>query len=72
MAPEITSQSAGVMSVLSMFSTWTAWGSQMVFRPGTALKSSSPLTVGVSPASVFPEAMVPPVAINNIFFMALV
>jgi hypothetical protein len=44
----------------------------MFFRPGTAFSSSSPLTMGVRPLSVFPEAMVPPVAINNIFFMALV
>ena len=30
------------------------------------------LMVGVSPASVFPEAMVPPVPIKSIFFMASV
>ncbi len=72
MAPEITSQSAGVMSVLSMFNTWMAWGSQMFFNPGTLFKSSSPEMVGVRPLSVFPEAMVPPVAINNIFFMVVV
>ena len=72
MAPEITSQSAGVMSVLSRFRTWMAWGSQMFFSPGTLFKSSSPEMVGVSPLSVLPEAMVPPVAINNIFFMVTV
>ena len=49
-----------------------AWGSQMFFSPGTLFKSSSPEMVGVSPLSVLPEAMVPPVAINNIFFMVTV
>ena len=72
MAPAMTSQSAGVMSVLSRFRTWMALGSQRLLSPGTHRSSSSPEMVGASPFSVFPEAMVPPVAISSIFFIATV
>ena len=57
------------MLVLSKLYGCTVSTSHRFFTCGTAFKSSSDVIAGVRPFSVFAEAMVPPVAMNRIFFI---
>ena len=57
------------MLVLSKLYGCTVSTAHRFFTCGTAFKSSSDVIAGVRPFSVFAEAMVPPVAMNRIFFI---